>query len=406
VGSVTRTLRRQLPAVDTVALGVGGMLGAGVFAAFGPASAIAGKYALIGVVLAALLAACSAFSTADQARAFPGDGAGYRYTSQLLGAWPGRMAGSASIAGRLAAAAAIAGTFGAYVTPSRPLLGALGALAVATALDVVGFRLNRKLNWAVVAIVAVALGLVVATCLSVPPPPITNAPDADQPLGLLTSAGILVFAFLGFERITAPGLDEPTFTARRLHLAVPVALVLVLGGYLAVGYAAFRQLGPTRLALSSAPLLDAVAAADGQWIVPLVTAGAAVATVAALLGVLSGARRTVTTVAKTDNLPPAFKFDRVAGWVGGAVAAVLAVALTPSVAIGFAACAMLAYYAFTNASARILLREDRTWPMRTACFGLGLSVLYGMTMPPFLLAATIAVVLLGSVGMSLYRRTV
>jgi len=48
------------------------MLGAGVFAAFGPASDIAGKYALIGVVLAALLAACSAFSTADQARAFPG----------------------------------------------------------------------------------------------------------------------------------------------------------------------------------------------------------------------------------------------------------------------------------------------------------------------------------------------
>jgi APA family basic amino acid/polyamine antiporter len=80
--------------------------------------------------------------------------------------------------------------------------------------------------------------------------------------------------------------------------------------------------------------------------------------------------------------------------------------VSPSTAIGLAACAMLAYYAFTNASARILLKEDRTWPMRTACFGLGLSVLYGMTMPPFLLATTIGVVLLGSVGMSLYRRTV
>jgi APA family basic amino acid/polyamine antiporter len=67
---------------------------------------------------------------------------------------------------------------------------------------------------------------------------------------------------------------------------------------------------------------------------------------------------------------------------------------------------MLAYYAFTNASARILLKEDRTWPMRTACFGLGLSVLYGMTQPPVSLAATVAVVLLGSAGMSLYRRTV
>jgi APA family basic amino acid/polyamine antiporter len=403
---VTRTLRRQLPASDTVLLGVGGMLGAGVFAAFGPASAVAGTYALVGVVLAALLAACSAFSTADQARAFPGDGAGYRYTAQLLGPWPGRMAGSASIAGRLAAAAAVAGTFGAYVTPARPLLGALGVLAVAVALDAVGFRLNRTLNRVVVAIVVIVLALVVAICFAVPPPPITNAPDADQPLGLLTSTGILVFAFLGFERITAPGLDEPSFTARRLHVAIPVSLAVVLAVYLAVGAALFRQLGPTRLALSPVPLLDAVISADGQWIVPLVAAGAAVGTVAALLGVLSGARRTVTTVAKSGDLPGIVGSDRVAALVGGVVAAVLAVALDSTTALAFAACAMLAYYAFTNASARILLKEDRTWPMRTACFGLGLSVLYGMTMPPLLLGAAIAVVLLGSAGMSLYRRAV
>ncbi|GAA3437741.1 hypothetical protein [Kutzneria kofuensis] len=279
-------------------------------------------------------------------------------------------------------------------------------IAVSVALDVVGFRLNHKLNRAVVAIVVVTLALVVATCFAVPPPPITNAPDADQPLGLLTSAGILVFAFLGFERITAPGLDEPSFTARRLHLAIPVSLVIVLGVYLAVGSAVFRQLGPTRLALSPTPLLDAVISADGQWIVPLVSGGAAVATVAALLAVLSGARRTVTAVAKAGDLPAGLGVDRVAAWAGGTVVAVLAVALPPSTAIGFAACAMLAYYAFTNASARILLKEDRTWPMRTACFGLGLSVLYGMTMPPFLLAATIAVVLLGSGAMSLYRRPV
>jgi len=101
-------------------------------------------------------------------------------------------------------------TFGAYVTPSRPLLGALAVLAVSVALDVVGFRLNRRLNWAVVAIVVVALGLVVATCLAVPPPPITNAPDADQPLGLLTSAGILVFAFLA-----SSGSPRPASTSRR-----------------------------------------------------------------------------------------------------------------------------------------------------------------------------------------------
>jgi len=87
------------------------------------------------------------------------------------------------------------------------------------------------------------------------------------------------------------------------------------------------------------------------------------------------------------------------------VIAVLVVALSPSTTIGFAACAMLAYYAFTNASARILLKEDRTWPMRTACFGLGLSVLYGMTIRRSCSLRRSGRAL-GSVGMSLYRRTV
>ena len=50
-------------------------------------------------------------------------------------------------------------------------------------------------------------------------------------------------------------------------------------------------------------------------------------------------------------------------------------------ALGVAACGTLFYYAFTNASARVLLQNDRTWPMRTACLGLGLSVLLAMSMP-------------------------
>lgn len=404
---MTHTLRsRQLPASDTALLGLGGMLGAGIFAGLSPASAVAGRYALIGVVIAALLAMCSAFSTADQSRVLPGSGAGYRYTLRLLGRWPSRMAASASIAGRAAAAAAVAGTFGAYVTPQHPQLGAVGVLAVAVAVDVVGFRPGRRLNWVVVVVVLAVLALVAAVCFAVPPPPITDAANADDPMGLLTAAGTMVFAFLGFERMTAPASGEPTTGPRQLRIVIPIVLVIAVVTYLTVGSAVFRQLGSTRLALSPVPLLDAVVSADGAWLTPVVVAGAAVATVSALLAVLSGLRNTVGTVAKEGDLPAVLGADKVAGWCGGALAAVLLFTLDVPTAIGFAACAMLAYSAFTNASARILLKEDRTWPMRTACFGLGLSVLLGMTMPPLLLGATVLVVLLGAVAFGAYRRLV
>ncbi|HEX9335152.1 MAG TPA: amino acid permease, partial [Pseudonocardiaceae bacterium] len=51
----------------------------------------------------------------------------------------------------------------------------------------------------------------------------------------------------------------------------------------------------------------------------------------------------------------------------------------------------LFYYAFTNASARLLSRDERLWPTRTACFGLGFSVLLGMTMPPLDLVIALGV---------------
>ena len=63
----------------------------------------------------------------------------------------------------------------------------------------------------------------------------------------------------------------------------------------------------------------------------------------------------------------------------GALACVLFIGTAHS--IGLAATCALFYYAFTNASARLLVAAQRSWPARTSCFGLGFSVLIGMTMP-------------------------
>jgi APA family basic amino acid/polyamine antiporter len=364
--------------VATVALGLPAVLGAGVFAGFAPAAGLAGWWVLPALAISAFAALCSAFSTADQSRAYPDVGGGYGYVRAQLGVWPARMTASAHLLGRCAMAAAVALMFGAYVVPDRPVVGAV-ALIVATALlGAAGFRFTTGVSVLVSLVVLGVLALVVASSFSIAPVP--SAGETGTVNELVGVAGLMFMAFAGFERITAPHRGERPHPASVLKVAIPVLIGLSFVVYLAVGAGVLRQLGSARLALSPAPLRDALAAADASALVPLVQIGAAVAGVAALHFVLASAHRTLTGLAEDGDLPTRLKPGAftLAVVVGSALAATL---MPMAIALGVAACATLFYYAFTNASARVLLQNDRTWPMRTACLGLGLSVLLAMSTP-------------------------
>lgn len=364
--------------VVTVALGLPAVLGAGVFAGFAPAASLAGWWLLPALAISAFAALCSAFSTADQSRAYPDVGGGYGYVRAQLGVWPARMTASAHLLGRCAMAAAVALMFGAYVVPDQPVIGAL-ALVVATALlGAVGFRFTAGVSVLVSVVVLGVLALVVASSFSIPPVP--SAGETGTVNELVGVAALMFMAFTGFERITAPYRGEQPHSPSTLKVAIPVLIGLSFVVYLAVGAGVLRQLGSTRLALSPAPLRDALAAADASALVPLVQIAAAVAGVAALHFVLASAHRTLTGLVEDGDLPTRLKSGAVSLIV--VVGCATAVVLMPmATALGVAACATLFYYAFTNASARVLLQNDRTWPMRTACLGLGLSVLLAMSTP-------------------------
>lgn len=364
--------------VATVALGLPAVLGAGVFAGFAPAAGLAGWWVLPALAISAFAALCSAFSTADQSRAYPDVGGGYGYVRAQLGVWPARMTASAHLVGRCAMAAAVALMFGAYVVPDQPVIGAL-ALIVATALlGAAGFRFTAGVSALVSLVVLGVLALVVASSFSIEPVP--SAGETGTANELVGVAGLMFMAFAGFERITAPHRGERPHPASVLKVAIPVLIGLSFVVYLAVGAGLLRQLGSARLALSPAPLRDALAAADASALVPLVQIAAAVAGVAALHFVLASAHRTLTGLAEDSDLPTRLKPGAL--MLAVVVASTLAAALMPmAIALGVAACSTLFYYAFTNASARVLLQNDRTWPMRTACLGLGLSVLLAMSTP-------------------------
>ena len=392
--------------IDAALLGLGGMLGAGIFMGLAPAAADTGMYVLIAIVIAALLAMCSAFSTADQSRAYPGPGSGYRYTREQLGRWPGRMAGSLYLAGNLIAIAVIARTLGAYLLPERPTLVAVGAIVIGVAANAVGLSLTTKVNRLLVIGVLLVLIVVCVVCFALPSPHLVSAPagisGANNPYGLLTASGVMVFAFLGFERITAPSGDAQAHSVRKLHLVIPVVFSVATIGYLLVSFAVLHQLGPVRLALSPAPLRDALIAADGAWIVPVVIVGALAATAPMLVFALSSMQSTANAIVLDGDLPTWLARPKPAMSCFGVLAGVIAVFVPPAIGLGLSVCCLLLYYAFTNAAARILFKEERTWPLRTACFGLGLSVMLGMAMPVWDIAFAMLVVLVGVLGMAGY----
>ncbi|WP_309112948.1 amino acid permease [Saccharothrix sp.] len=386
------------PRAGAVVLALGATLGVGVFTGLAPAAALAGPWFLFALLLAALTALCCAFSTADQHRAYPDAPGGYAYIRNQLGPWPARIGAAAHLIGRAGVAAALAGTFGAYVFPADRTLAGL-ALLIGTA--ALGRHVRGRVGWAVAAVVVGVLALVALVGFSVAPPDNAAAPAAGFD-GIMGAASILLIAFTGFERVTAPHPNEPTFPAKTLHVAIPVLIGVALMITAVVGFALLRQLGAPRLALSPAPLRDALVAADGTAVIPLLTFGAAVAAVASLSWVLGSARRTLTGLTETGDLPPIRS-----GWpldvIGTALAAAAFLLLPTTTALAVGACATAFYYGFTNAGARVLLHEDRTWSMRTACIGLGMSVLLAMSAPAEALVITVVGIALGTGLLALGR---
>ena len=110
-------LARRLGLGDAVLIGLGSMIGAGVFAAFAPAAQAAGSGLLVGLAVAAVVAFCNATASAQLAAVYPTSGGTYAYGRARLGPWWGYLAGWSFIVGKTASCAAMAITFAAYAAP-------------------------------------------------------------------------------------------------------------------------------------------------------------------------------------------------------------------------------------------------------------------------------------------------
>ncbi|MGH3378664.1 MAG: APC family permease, partial [Actinoallomurus sp.] len=258
-------LERRLGFGDAVIIGLGSMIGAGVFAVFAPAAKAAGTGLLAGLVLAAVIAYCNAVSSARLAAVYPRSGGTYVYGRERLGAWWGFAAGWGFVIGKTASCAAMALTFASYAVPGpwwAQRLVALAGVAGLAGLNYRGVTRTAALTRVLVACTLVALTVVVAGIWlggGATTARLGAGPGVGV-YGVLQAAGLLFFAFAGYARVATLG-EEVRDPARTIPRAIPVALFGTVGVYLIVGFSALAAAGPVRLGDAAAPLTTAVHAA-------------------------------------------------------------------------------------------------------------------------------------------------
>ncbi|WP_192909380.1 APC family permease [Gandjariella thermophila] len=369
-------LARRLGTGDAVVIGLGSMIGAGVFAAFGPAAKAAGTGLLIGLLLAAVIAYCNAVASAQLAAQYPTSGGTYVYGRERLGNWWGFTAGWGFVVGKTASSAAMALTFAAYVVPgpwwAQRLVAVVAVLALA-ALNYRGVTRTAVVTRVLVAISLTALAVVVvgiAVGGQASPANLGGWPAVGSvgAYGVLQAAGLLFFAFAGYARIATMG-EEVRDPERTIPRAIPLALFLTVVVYVVVGTAALLAAGPHQLASAVAPLATAVQAAGAGVLAPVVRLGAALAALGALLALIAGIGRTILAMARHHDLPgwlaavhPRFRVPHHAEVALAVLVSVLVLTVDLRGVIGFSSFGVLVYYAIANAAAFTQPADRRRWP--------------------------------------------
>lgn len=407
----TGPLARRLGTFDAVVIGLGSMIGAGIFASFAPAAAAAGSGLPIGLALAAVIAYCNAVASAQLAAVYPTSGGTYIYGRERLGPWAGFTAGWGFVIGKTASCAAMALTFASYAIPGSAWAQRLVAIIAVIALAALNYRgitrtaqLTRILVViSIAALAVVVIGIAVGGRSSLGHIGGGSALVSAGPYGILQSAGLLFFAIAGYARIATLG-EEVRDPRRTIPRAIPIALAITVIIYLVVGTAALAAAGPDLLAHSPAPLSAAVRAAGAPGLAVVVRIGGVVASLGSLLSLIAGVGRTTLAMARNADLPgwlagvhPRFQVPHHAEIAVAVVVCVLVALVDLRSVIGFSSFGVLVYYGIANASAFTQPAEDRRWPRPLNVLGVVGCLVLVATLP---LPAVVSGLVMFAVGLA------
>jgi APA family basic amino acid/polyamine antiporter len=360
-------LKATLSWPHLMALGVGAIVGTGIYTLVGVAAGMAGPAVMLSFLLAGAVCVCAALAYAEMATMIPVSGSAYTYSYAVMGEGTAWVVGWSLILEYTVVCSAVAVGWSGHAAeflkplgmPAALLAGPLDPLnpgivnlpavvisLVVTALLVIGTKESATVNVVLVAIKIVALAVFVA--IAAPHfqaahfhPFMTHGLSetiTDPKTGLLMKVGvapaaaIIFFAFYGFDTISTAA-EEAKNPGRDLKIGIVGSMIACTIIYMVVAAAAVGAVPVAQFAKDSAPLVYVMNAVGAHGVAGLVAGAAVVALPTVILAFLYGQSRIFFVMARDGLLPKAL--SKVSARTGGPVLMTVVTGVLVAVLSGF-----------------------------------------------------------------------
>lgn len=388
---VERSLKRELSLMDAVGIGLGAVIGAGIFVVSGVAAEIAGPAMLISMLIAGLAASLNGLSSAQLAAQFPKAGGTYEYGYEMLHPLVGFSAGWMFLISKLAGGGVVALGFGSYLQMFLPALdsrlSATIAVLVVLIANLSGIKKAGRLNRMIVTVTISALLYFVFAGSAVFD---SNHLMNFMPYGvtgIVEASAVLFFAFTGYARIATLG-EEVNNPKRTIPQAIIITLVSSIILYSLVSLIVLGAIGAENMAIGRSPLFSAAEIMTWPAIRTIISLAAITAMLGVLLSQVLGTSRMFFAMGRRQDIPRLFsqvskkKSVPIYGVLLSTVAVLLTVWLGELKFITqTASFTILIYYSIANLSATRLPVKKRFLPTWISWSGFILCLLMAVSLP-------------------------
>ena len=300
------SLKRTLNLLDATSVGIGAIIGAGIFVVLGVAIGYAGPSIIISIIIAGAVASFTAFSFAELGSAIPKEGGAYQFAYELISPFGGFVVGCLWLLAQIVAGAAISLGFASYFVAVFPMFSlktvAVVAALTLTGLNLIGIKKSATVNNIFVITKIAILGLFIVFGIFQINPQNYSPFISNGLFGILQGAGFIFFAYLGFGRISTLG-EEVKNPERTLPFSILIALVASIVIYVLTAVTATGLQSYQILAQSGAPIAEAAKATGNFILVIAVSLGALIATTSVLITNLIGSSRVAFAMARNGQIP-------------------------------------------------------------------------------------------------------
>lgn len=384
-------LQRSIKTPGAILMGLGSIIGTGIFVSIAIATQISGNGVLIAIIIAALLAVFNGLSSAQLAAAHPVSGGTYEYGYRFLGSYFGFSAGwMFMIAKSASAATAVLGcigylfyTFGVEMNHSFYVISSLALLAIVTILVSGGINRSNRANVVIVSITLMGLiTLVIASFIvnGLPVEPIRLAFEDTSASSILYGSALMFVAYTGYGRIATLGEEvmEPRKTIPKAIILTMAVIVLL---YLSVSLTALSVMGAEAFGgtadAEAAPLMIVAQMLSIPFIGTAISIAAITAMLGVLLNLILGLSRVLLGMARRRDVPnilsainPKTKSPVPAVLVTAVIIGMLVLSGDVIFTWSFSAFTVLIYYSITNLSALMMPKELQLYPKWIPVMGL------------------------------------